>query len=501
MSEPLPQEAIPPHDADDGGAIPPPPPPPVASSVQAVPSASKTAQDRLASHQGEGRKAEGPRGYPIVGNTPQIAREGLVQFMERSWREYGDVYRANLLSDTVVVAHPDGVQRVLAGNADNYIKGKAYDGVREVIGDGILALQGPKWRKRRTLMMPKFHRGSLEGLVQIMIDRGAVFFDDLKRRHPDGGRIDAHDEMVGLTLDVVVNALFGSGLGEAAEVDHESLGMALEVVSEVSNGVPVPKWIPTATNRKFKRVMRDVESTVYRVIETARALPENEREDTLLQMLLDARDAETGEPLTDEEVRNEVFTLFIAGHETTALTLTWLFTLIDGRDDVKDKLREEVDRVLGKRTPTFDDLTKLTYTRQVIDETLRLRGPVAMVARHAVEDDNICGVKINKGDLVLPFFWGLHRHPDHWPNPEHFDPSRFTPEAIEARDKWAYVPFSAGSRVCIGNTFSLYEATLLLAMMVQRFDVDVVPGQDLSPVMLATVRPKGEVQVDLKWRT
>ncbi|MCP4502896.1 MAG: cytochrome P450 [Deltaproteobacteria bacterium] len=477
-------------------APPPPPPPPAAHDDVKQNTASKSADDRAQAHLGDAVPGQGPFQFPLLGNVPQIAQKGTISFLEDAWKKYGDVFRVNIMGPALVVCHPDGLQRVLAGNKDNYIKGDAYNGVRAVIGEGLIALEGHEWRKRRTLIQPQFHHGALLGLINIIIEQGALFFDDLKSRHPKGGVLDVHPEMVKLTLDVVVNALFGSGLEKETDVNYESLGLALELVSERTNGTPIPDWVPTPSNRKFKRVMRDVEGAVYKVIEATKA--RSEKQDTLLQMLLDARDAETGEALSDVEIRNEVFTLFIAGHETTALTLSWLFTLVT--PEVIEKLQAEIADVLGDRDPTFDDIGKLIYTRQVVDEVLRLRCPVAMVARNALADDNICGVEVKKGDMILPFFWAAHRHPDFWERPLEFDPDRFAPEKNAQRDKWSYLPFSAGQRVCIGNTFSLYETTLLLVMMMRRFDFRLVPGQKIEPNMIATVRPSAPVQVEITWK-
>jgi len=217
-------------------------------------------------------------------------------------------------------------------------------------------------------------------------------------------------------------------------------------------------------------------------------------------MLLDAADADTGEPLPDVVIRDELLTLFVAGHETTALTMTWFFTLIDEEPAVVAQMRAEAQRVLGDRLPGFDDLPALKYTRQVIDETLRLRGPVAIVARNVVKEDNLLGCRVHPGDMILPFFYGAHRHPDFWENPNRFDPDRFSEENSVGRDRWCYLPFSAGQRVCIGNSFSLFESQLILAVLVQRCEFSMVPGQSIEPEVIATVRPSAPVKVQLAWR-
>lgn len=474
------------------------PPPPAAPSEGAPSRPLRGAADRARSHKEPAQEAPQPRGWPLVGNLPEVRKKGIVRFLEESWREHGDVFRVSMGMDTLVVAHPDGLERVLASHRQNYIKGSTYDGVRRVIGDGVLALEGDAWKKRRRLMQPSFHRAALADMAGVMVETGQAFFDDLKERVPRQGILEVHREMVKLTLDVVVAALFGRDLGDEAQVSYEALGDALVLVSEKANGIPLPEWVPTPSNRRMKRTMGELEGAVYRVIAAGRRRGHDDG--TLLSMLLGARDADTGEPLTDKEVRDEVFTLFVAGHETTALTLTWMFTLLEGREDVVEKLRAEVDEVLGDRDPTFEDVPRLTYVRQVVDETLRLRGPVAMNARTAVEDDNLLGVRVRAGDIVMPFFWGAHRHPEFWEDPERFDPERFTEERSRGRDPWCYLPFSAGQRICIGNTFSLVESVLLLAMMVRRFEWAMVPGQRIEPNVVATVRPSAPVWLRVAWR-
>jgi cytochrome P450 len=221
---------------------------------------------------------------------------------------------------------------------------------------------------------------------------------------------------------------------------------------------------------------------------------------SLLSMLLDARDADTGEALTDKELRDEVITLFLAGHETTALMLTWGFTLLGEHPEVVRRMREEVEAVLGGREPTAEDLPKLPYLRQVIDEILRLRSPTWTVARDVVEDDVISGHRVCKGERVLPVSYLTHRHPEFWDEPQRFDPDRFTPERSKGRNNWAYFPFSLGSRICIGNIFSLFEAQIVLAMLLQQVDFELALSGPVKPVANATLRPSAPVDVRIRWR-
>ncbi|MER2563607.1 MAG: cytochrome P450 [Myxococcaceae bacterium] len=437
-----------------------------------------------------------PPRWPLVGHLPRLRSEGMFSLLEDSWKKLGDVFSVDVGMHAVVVAHPDGIKRILAGNTKNYVKGSTYDGVRRVIGNGVLALEGDAWKARRTLMNPAFHRAALGKLTEAMVQTGQAAFDGLLKKHAGPFTVDVHREMVKLTLDVVTVALFGRELLGSADISYEALGAALELVSDQGNGFVLPKWVPTPGNRKFHRTMAEVESVIYRVIEAGRRRPPGDG--TLLSMLIHSVDAETNRPLTDQELRDEVFTLFVAGHETTALTLTWLFTLIEGRDDVLRAMKEEVDRVLGGREPAFEDYPKLSYLRQVVDETLRLRGPVAMTARNVVADDEVMGVRVRAGSVVMPYFYGAHRHRDFWSDPERFDPGHFAPEKAQGRNPWSYLPFSGGQRACIGNTFSLVETVVLLAQLVKRFDVEVDPGaREVKPIAMVTVRPDKPVMVKL----
>lgn len=443
----------------------------------------------------------GPWAWPVIGNIPDVRRHGgILQFFEDSWRRYGDVFAADVGFRAVVISHPEGIKHVLATNAKNYVKGKRYDGVRRVIGNGVLALEGEAWKARRTLMQPAFHRAALKELTLAMVDVGRRHFDGLLAQH---GRerfsVDAHREMVKLTLDVVTVALFGRELLGAADLSYEALGAALELVSEKGNGLVLPDWVPTPNNRKFHRTMAEVEAVIYRIIAAGRKRPPGDG--TLLSMLIHSVDASTGHPLNDRELRDEIFTMFVAGHETTALTLTWLFTLLHGQPEVLSALTAEVDAVLEGRDPSFEDYPRLGYVRQVIDETLRLRGPVAMNARDVVGDDEVVGFRVRAGDVVMPFFHGVHRHRDFWTDPERFDPTRFSAERSEKRHPWSYVPFAAGQRQCIGNTFSLVETTMLLSQLLRRFSLEVDPSvTQVQPEALVTVRPDRPVQIHLRAR-
>lgn len=451
-------------------------------------------------HPEPARECPEVRGWPLLGSMPRIRREGMLPVLESEWKRLGDVFRVRLgPMAATFVAHPDAFERVLAGHKRTYVKGRAYDLTRRFLGDNLVTLEGDRWKQRRRLMQPYFHRAALEVLVATMVDTIEASMDDLRRRHPEGGRIDLHQEAVRITLEVVCTALFGPGVTRSDEIPYAILSDAVAVMNDKMSD-PTPLWVPLPVNRRFRRVLGAVDDVVYRLIARARARKDTDPEirSTLLGMLLEATD-EDGRPLDDRAIRDEVITLYVAGHETTALTLTWLFALTRGRDDVLGRLRAEAD-ALGGRRVEFADLASLTYMRQVIDETLRMRSPTAFLPRDATQDDNLCGVKVLEGDLVMLFVWGLHHHPDFWPDPTRFDPDRFTPEAKAERDAWSYAPFSGGPRVCIGNTFAIYEAQLILATMLSAATWEVEDEGPVVPVAEGTLRPERPIHVRFRWR-
>jgi cytochrome P450 len=442
----------------------------------------------------------GPSSWPLVGNVLDMRAAGdFAAYFDALWQAHGDTFRIRLFgTNAIVVAHPEALKHVLSTRRDRYVKGKTYDTARSVLGSGLVTLEGDAWKARRALAQPAFHRQSLAKLTAVMARSGARFLDDLAARAAGGPlEIDAHREMVKLTLDVVIAALLGGDLLRGADVSFDVLGAALELMSERANGVVLPSWIPTPHNLKFRRTIRELDAMMHALIGRARQRPPD---GSLLSMLLSSVDAETGKALADSDVRDEVLTLFVAGHETTALTLAWLFTFLDGRPGILDRMRGEVDDVLRGRDPTFEDVPKLVYLRQVVEETLRLRPPAPTIARDVVREDEIGGYRVSPGDVVFPFLWATHRHPAFWPDAETFDPDRFSAERSMDRHSWAFVPFSGGPRSCIGNMFALVEASILLAEMLNRFDLDVQSCADVKPVAVATMRPSKPVRVVLRPR-
>ncbi len=455
---------------------------------------------RVRNHPEPPRPCPEDRGLPLVGLLPHLRREGPIAFFESRRKRLGDMYRVNMgLRTALVAAHPDAFERVLSGHKRRYIKGALYDSMRDFLGLGLVTLEGDAWKERRRLMQPWFHRAALESMVVTMVEVIDRFLDELRRRYPQGGEIDMHREMVRLTLDVVCTTLFGPRITGRDELPFDVLCEIIEVI-EARQFIPLPLWVPTPTNFRFRRVRARVDEVIRGALVRARALADDPaHRGTLLGMLLDATD-EQGRPLGDEAIRNELLTLYVAGHETTALTMTWLFALLVGDREVLPRLAHECRERLGERRPGFADLAELGYARMVIEETLRLRNITPALGRIVVEDDNVCGHGVAAGEVLLLWFWGLHRHEASWPEPERFDPERFTPAAKAQRDPWSYLPFSGGPRMCIGNGFAMAEAQLIVSMMMQRAEWETVPGQRIEARAMGTLRPSGPVRVRFRWQ-
>jgi cytochrome P450 len=431
----------------------------------------------------------GPPGVPILGNAVDALRDPIALFCAGT-ADYGDIVGFHMLNMRYVLVNaPDAIRHVLVENPKNYTKSRNYAGLKVLLGEGLLTAEGETWRRQRKLMQPAFHRERIASFVETM---GACTTDMLARWSVEGsGRlIDVHREMVRLTFRIVGRTLLSEELdGDSREIG-EALNVALRWANDyVESLVRIPPAVPTRANRRMRAAARKFDSLIQRLIDERRrgVVPKPD----LLSMLLDARDEDTGEAMSDMQLRHELLTMVAAGHETTANALSFALYLLSKHPEWMRAVRKEADAVLGDRTPTVDDVRKLTTTSMVVEETLRLYPPAWVFERQALGEDEIGGFAIPKDAVVgiCPFV--LHRSPKLWENPEGFDPTRFSPAAKEARHKYAYLPFGGGPRTCIGNVFALTEATLVLAMIVKRFRLELLPGHDLVLDPLITLRPKG----------
>ncbi len=438
------------------------------------------------------RLAPGPAGLPFVGNLFDAWRDPLRLFMQVS-RDHGDVvgmrfgpYRYCLVND------PEAIHHVLVGNNRNYTKSRNYEGLKLILGEGLVTSEGELWRRQRRLAQPAFHREKLAGFARTMAEETGAMLEEWSGLAPGAHTLDVHVEMMKLTLKIVARTLFSTVVGAEADAVGGAIAIALRHAEDYAESlVPVPPWLPTPSNLRFKRAVRTLDELVFRIIDLRRKSGVDEGD--LLAMLMAATDDEapgSAGGMSDTQLRDEVMTIVMAGHETTANALTWTLYLLSKHPAVERRLHEEVAGVLGDRPPRMEDLPRLAYTSMVLQESMRLFPPVWAFERQAIEADVIAGYDVPKGGIVAVCPYALHRHPRYWDNPEGFDPERFTPERTEARPRYAYLPFGGGPRQCIGNGFALMEAQIILSMIVQRQRLALIRGFEVALEPVVTLRPR-----------
>lgn len=448
------------------------------------------------------RGAEPPelRGNPLWGSMRDFQSDKLGFLLEAARR--GDVCRYRVANMRwYQINAPDGIGRVLQENNHNYVKSSVGAAIiKPVLGEGLFTSEGEHWLRQRRLMQPAFHRKSVALFGEMMVGSTLAMlgrWDD-----SPGEPFDLLAQMTSLTLDIATAALFHSRVGE----EREEVARAITtIIADMSYRFEVPFYpppaVPTPRNRRFRAALRTIDAAVYRIIaDRRRGAGERRRgageEGDLLAMLMSARDPETGETMDDRQLRDEVITLFIAGHETTALALTWAFYLLARHPRAGERLRAELDSALGDRTtPTIADLPKLPFTKSVVDEALRLYPPAWITNRQAVADDVISGYRVPAGAFVVLSPYLLHRHPGLWERPDEFDPDRFSTERSAGRPRNAYLPFGRGPRQCIGQAMALAEAQLILATVAARCRLRLVSDAPAEPEALATLRPRGGLEV------
>ncbi len=445
-----------------------------------------------------------------LGHLPEVRRDPLGLFM-RALHENGDVVRLRTGPlRAFIFSHPDHVQRVLVGNLANYTKQtRGYIKLRLVLGEGLVTSEGELWKRQRRIVQPSFHPRRVAGFAETMTrcaDALADAWEPLARRH---ATIDVADEMMALTLRVACLTLFSHDVGPSGSNEvSRAMGDYLSYFTRlVSTPLPFPEALPTPRAARMRRGVRTVHAIVDDLIARRRrrdaADPAAAAEATdLLGMLMAARDEETGEAMSDRHLRDEVVTMLLAGHETTANALTWAFHLLGDHPEVVARLEAELAQVLGGRTPTWDDFPRLTYTGQVLEEVMRLYPPVYVLGRRAEARDVVGGFEIPQGAYVFISQYAMHRHPDYWPDPERFDPDRFAPGAPKpgGGHRGAWFPFSIGQRLCIGEHFARLETRLVLATLAQRFRLGREHGFPVVPQASVTLRPEHGLQMRLSLR-
>ena len=443
--------------------------------------------------------APGPAGSSELGSLPELQQDPL-EFFLHCRRRFGDVVRFRIGPERVahLVSDPDAVREILVVNRRNYTKGESWEksaepGAEEgstdlvrrgsllsrrfLLGEGLLTSEGNLWQRQRRTIYPVFQRGHLKEFAGTMNSAIAAMLT----RWETVSEIDLEEEMASLGLDIVARTLFGEELSseEAAQINRVMRKILSLTNARADKQFDLPREEPQRGAREFDELVAEFDNIIWEMIRRCRA--SSQITGDFLSLLITARDEETGEAMSDRQVRDEVATIFLAGHETTASALSWTFFLLSSHPEPDRLVREEVQRVLKGRTPAVQDLPQLQYTSRVIEEALRLYPPAWLMLRHTVQDDEILGCRIPaRTDVIIsPFV--VHRHPVFWTDPERFDPERFQEGTRSAQHRFAYIPFGGGPRVCIGRGFALMEIQLVVAWVLQRFRMAPLPDHTVRP--------------------
>jgi cytochrome P450 len=433
----------------------------------------------------------GPKPHPLFGILPEYAADPM-GFLTRCAKEYGDVV---LWSGSVFsmyqLNHPDYIEEVLVKKNSLFTKHQSFGLLKRIWGNGLLVSDGEFWQRQRRLMQPAFHRERIFGYGEVMVD----YTNRLLKTWNEGEVRDVHEDMMHVTLEVVAKTLFGTDLATEVEQVGQAMQISIEYFETRNTNFFlyfIPDWVPLPHNLRYQKAVQQFDNLIYRIIQQKRVSGEDKGD--LLSMLLHIQD-EDGTRMTDKQLRDEIITLLIAGHETTALALSWAWYLLSQHPEVEQKLVAELETVLAGKTPTFADLPKLQYTERVIMEVMRLYPPVWAMSRQALQDCEVAGYPVRAGDGVVFSQWVMHRDPRYFDQPEVFNPDRWANDLAKKLPTFAYFPFSGGPRVCIGQAFAKMEAVLILATIAQQFKLTLVPNQEIVPWPAFTLRPKYGVKM------
>lgn len=439
----------------------------------------------------------GPKGMPVLGHLVDFGRDQL-GFMSRTARDYGDIVTLNFAGwPTLLLSELDAIAQVLVKDHKSYSKNRlVWRHVTALFGNGLLTSNGTLWQRQRRLASPPFAGQQLLGYDKDIVVATATVLNGWH----DGQVLDVHPEMMGLTLRIVAKTLFESEVErDIAEIEHALDDLIVEIKARFRRPMVIPDAVPLPGHIRYRRAIRTIERVVSRMIEMRRASGIEGRTDFLSRMMA-AKD-ENGRPIDDTLLRDEAITLLLAGHETTAVTLSWTSLLLGQHPEVDARLAAEVMEVLGDRAATSEDLPRLKYTEGVILESMRLYPPAWAIGRESIEPTEIGGYHILTGTTVFICPWILHHDERYFDEPMRFYPDRWMGDLARELPRFAYMPFGGGPRICIGQRFAMMEATLALATIVQRFRMEWQQDRPVTPFPSITLRPEGGVWVKLKSRS
>jgi cytochrome P450 len=409
----------------------------------------------------------------------------------RSTERYGDLFRLPLFgNDWYVVNHPDDIETLLVRDASSTRKDLLTRELSRLLGQGLLTSEGELWRRQRKLVAHAFTPARIAGYAETMVSVASAAIAGWR---PDRV-LDLNSEMSRITLDVVAKTLFDADVDAEADSIFEAVGVMSNLATGIEIVLRLPPWVPTPGNLRAAAAARRIDTVLGRIIAERRRASDLERRSDLLSALLVARDDE-GAPMTDVQLRDECITLFLAGHETTALTLTYALYLLARRPELAERWRVELDRVLGGMAPTHADIARLDLTERILKESLRLYPPAWSIGRELLRESELRGYRLPSGAQIMICQWVVQRDPRYFSDPEAFDPDRWLEARARRLPRFAYFPFGGGPRICVGNHFAMTEATLLLALIGQRFHLELLPGERLELRPAVTLRPRAALRV------
>lgn len=446
------------------------------------------------------REVARERGFPVVGVLPMLLRDPPSYLSSVARAHPGELVAIRVGPIWVyLISKPAHVQQVLVDNVRNYGKGRMWDATRQLFGNGLLRSEGAFWLRQRRMMQPLFSAKYLNGLSDVMVDAIDKEIARMARHAGQGQPAELGGAMTALTQRVLLETMFGASLsGDDADRLGTHIVDALRVINIKVFLFFLPEAVPIPGARRLRDAVRAIDTAMLSLVGERRRHPR--QRDDLLSLLLQARDGECHDGMDDRQLRDELVNLLVAGNDTTANALTFFWYLLSVHPEVERRVRDEVDSVLGGRRPSAADVACLTFTRAALQEAMRLYPPVWMIPRFCVADDVIDGFPIQAGAAVLVLPWLTHRDPALWRQPDEFDPDRFLPEQASRRERFAYFPFGGGARQCIGSSFALLEAVLVIARVVQSLELRALRSYRLVPSSTSTLKPKGGLPMFIQAR-
>ncbi|MGF1675010.1 MAG: cytochrome P450 [Rivularia sp. (in: cyanobacteria)] len=440
---------------------------------------------------------DAPKGNSIAGHLLDLGSHPL-EFLTDCGRNYGDIVPLQLgLTSACLIANPDYIEQVLK-DRNSFIKSRGFRALKTLLGEGLLTNEGESWFRQRRLIQPVFHQKQINGYGKVMVE----YSETITESWIDGEIRDIHADMMSLTLKIVMKCIFNQ---DVSDKEAENVANALDVAmnwfeSKRKQNFLIWEWFPRPENIRYRNAISKMDESIYSIIQQHRDRNYQDQDNDLLSMLMQARSEDDNSQMSDRQLRDEVATLMLAGHETTANALSWTWMLLAQYPQVEAKLWDELKTVLDGRLPTVEDLPHLQYTNMVIKESMRLYPPVSIFGREAVEDYQVDGYQIPAGCVVMISQWVMHRHPKYFENSEEFIPERWENDLEKRLPKGVYIPFGDGPRICIGKGFAVMEAVLLLATIAQKYQLKLVENHPIVPQPSITLRPEHGIKVEISKR-